>query len=57
MINKLTAALVDFLIAIFISRAITVGKAFYFEATRGIANVTRLALTTSRMIQNGTNSV
>lgn len=55
--RQLTAALVDLLIAVFIYRTITVGKAFYFEAARGIADVTRLALTTSRVIQNGANSI
>lgn len=52
-----TVALVDLLIAVFIRRAIAVGEAFYFEAARGVADVARLTLAASRVIQNGANGI
>lgn len=55
--TQLTAALVGLLIAVFVRRAVAVGKALYFEAARSITDVTRLALAASHVIQDRTNRV
>lgn len=55
--SSLTAAFVGILVAIFIRRTIVIGKAFHLEAPRGIADVTRLTLTGSSVIQHRANGV
>jgi hypothetical protein len=54
---QLTATFVNFLIAIFIGRAVAVGQALHFKAARCIADITGLALATCRVIQNGANGI
>lgn len=52
-----TCAFVGVLIAILVARAIVVGEALHFEASRRVAYVTWLALARRGVVENGANGV